>query len=272
MKVKRFLSWLLTVMMIMTCIVPVSATTGSGDMFAFDPITYTEGENVVVKLYITDTTFTEIELYSCTSIWYDTDVFEYVGATTEQSDGVFYDYTAEGDPVICWTNEEANVVIDHSKPLIVATFSVKDGVDKADVYGTKFMIDEPNTMPYQAGNTTQLEYDIAEVVVEAPEPEEKIEVVENGDGTLKVTYPEGQEGALDGKTLVKANLGSGSLTDKTRFNVTYNEETKQFGGTMWADLGLTGQGEVEVNQFFVAVAFNGVVAANDVAIELVTVE
>lgn len=96
----------------------------------------------------------------------------------------------------------------------------------------------------------------ASFTITGAEPEEDKIVVNEADGKITVSYPEGETGALAGQTLVKADLNGTALTSATRFVVTYDGEEKTFGATMWEELGIANSGTVEANNITVAVAFN----------------
>ncbi len=186
----------LILMSLFTFVLLFSTTAFAAEMLEFDPVKYTEGENVTVKLYIGDTELTKIKLYGAIAFRYDGEVFEYVDGTTGQSDGTIYDYSP--DPIIYWTNESSDITVDHSKPLCEITFKVKDGVDKAEVYGKKFYIDADNTMFTDPATNADYEYNIAEVTVEADAPASNVQATMGDDGIITVTG----DSALVGKYIL----------------------------------------------------------------------
>lgn len=178
--------------------------------------------------------------------------------------------TGEGTNTLVykWTGLSASNLLD-ANGSSVAKFTAKPGAD-SKIDGVKFTV----SRVAKGEDASRLNKDIDTYTLAKGASEDKTIVADTDGDVIEIAYGKDVEAAnktLAEKTVVKVLLDAenANVTKDTRFDVTYDGTTKNFGGTMWKELGLEGTGTVKVDSILVAVAFDFAVTADEVTIQRV---
>ena len=284
---KRIMAVVLTVVMLST--VSYAAGLSSSDMVNYkafiNAATITQGTTeFTVNVGMKNITGATIDIpvnanpgYFSTAIS-DEAVAAGIKATNITSDIVsITDAVFEDTLFYCNINvDKADLVLDENTPLLSVTFTIPEDVDLG-TYNLSCVDGDYDGLALfgatSADATGVLWWEDAPFVTVKAAEEEKDESVTAGTsaaGATKITYGKDYTGskALDGKYLVKADLGAAILDKDTTFTVTYDNTTKPFGASMWEDLGIEIDGTLAANKIIVAVAFDFDVNPADVTIAI----
>lgn len=240
------------------------------------PATAAPGEDVTVSVYVTDKTNNDNVVLTggggiIFELWADETNFTYKSFNKVQNYGTI-NFDDKGNGVRNYALDvDTDCTIDKDTALFTCVYTVNENVD-AGTYNLISEMKELSVGDYEGGLPADYacEYE-TNVTVKAAEEEKDDEVTAETDsnGVTTITYGSEYTGskALEGKKIVVKTLAdTDNITKETRFNVTFGDETKPYGGTLWDHLGLEGKGALAVNKLTIAIAFDAdvenVTAAN----------
>lgn len=261
MKLKKMISALLASAMIFG----ISAF--AADVKFDDEIKYKDADTVTVNLYHS-ASMIELDAYCTIAVDYDTAVFSVNTMETKQVSSTVANYDEE--KFVAWSNDltsSPSAISDD--PIMTIVFDV---LDKNKVVGSVFKVNTDNTCLMLKDDV--FDVDSVSITISADESgDDKIKATKATNGSYQVTYPDGYTGTknYEGKYIVFKTLTfeDGKIYPTTRFDITYDGTTKQFGATLFDTLEVEGSGTIDASDYGFGIAFDKDVAPSDVTVNVV---
>lgn len=243
-------------------VVAVMGTTAFASI-QFDSNVEIEAEATSVEIKISMPTGSTVGAFSYFNISWDKSIF----SIDEDGTSVGYGELDSYDEESAYWSSMSDVTVGESTGLITFKLNIIGDADNAVITVGDWCMYADGEMSVEIAEPSNT---IITVSVKEGGDDDKVTTSTSTLGATVVNYPADYSDAknFDGKYIVfkDGTIPSYEITKDTTFNVTYDNTTKNFGGSIFKTLDVEGTGTIATGTYRIGVAFDFDVAPGDVTI------